>query len=120
MGFEGRPMSIAEPPLATEDRQKPDTHSDEPLVEMIDGLRVELLVSAQNTYLASRLTIRLGSSEQVERLGHVVCEMLFDLPLVGRSRGRRPDVAFVSFNRWAADRPLPEQGEHWQVAPDLA
>ena len=113
-------MSIAEPPLAAEDRVQPDTHSDEPLFEMIDGLRVELLVSAQNTYLASRLTIRLGSQAQAQGLGHVVCEMLFELPLVGRSRGRRPDVAFVSFERWAADRALPEHGEQWPVAPDLA
>jgi Uma2 family endonuclease len=113
-------MSIAEPPFDAKEGVRTDTHSDEPLFEVIDGLRVELLVSAQNTYLASRLVIRSGPLVDSRQLGHVVGEMLFDLPLVGRSRGRRPDVAFVSFERWPAGQPLPEHGEHWSVAPDLA
>jgi len=113
-------MSIAEPPLDAREQARADTRSDEPLFEMIDGHRVELLVSAQNTYLASRLTIRLGSLVQSQRLGHVACEMLFELPLAGRSRSRRPDVAFVTFDRWAEDRPLPEHSEQWAVTPDLA
>ena len=34
-------------------------------------------------------------------------------------RERRPDVAFVSFDRWAKDRRLP-RARSWAVVPDLA
>jgi Uma2 family endonuclease len=44
--------------------------------------------------------------------------MIFDLhPSVDRER--RPDVAFVSFDRWARDRRIP-QARSWAVIPDLA
>jgi Uma2 family endonuclease len=32
---------------------------------------------------------------------------------------RRPDVAFVSAQKWPLDQPLPETGD-WEVIPDLA
>jgi Uma2 family endonuclease len=113
-------MSVGELPLDAAVRGYADVHSDEPLFEIIDGLRVELLMSAQNVFLASRLLIRLGSLVDSKKLGTVVSEMLFELPLAGRSRSRRPDVAFVSFDRWPEDRPIPDRGEHWKVVPDLA
>ena len=113
-------MSIAEVPRNADERVFDDTLSDEPLYEVIDGLRVELLMSALNDYLASRLTILLGSLVLSAKLGHVVCEVMFELPVTGRSRRRRPDVAFVSFERWAENRRLPERGDYWPVAPDLA
>jgi len=44
--------------------------------------------------------------------------MIFDLrPHVDSER--RPDVAFVSFDRWARDRRLPRM-RSWAVVPDLA
>jgi Uma2 family endonuclease len=51
-------------------------------------------------------------------LGRAVQEMIFNLrPTVDRER--RPDVAFISFERWARDRRFP-QTRSWEVAPDLA
>ena len=44
--------------------------------------------------------------------------MIFDLrPQF--TRERRPDVAFVSFERWGRDRPL-TRARSWTVIPDLA
>ena len=44
--------------------------------------------------------------------------MIFDLrPAVDRER--RPDVAFVSYERWASDRRMPKT-RSWAVVPDLA
>jgi Uma2 family endonuclease len=44
--------------------------------------------------------------------------MMFDLrPEVNRER--RPDVAFVSFERWPRERPIPGT-RSWAVIPDLA
>jgi Uma2 family endonuclease len=48
----------------------------------------------------------------------VVPEMLFILDAV-RDLRRRPDVAFVSSERWPLDRAVPDSGD-WEVVPDLA
>ena len=53
-------------------------------------------------------------------LGRSLVEALFELPLKDRSRNRRPDMAFVSFDRWPRSRPLPTEGNTWSVVPDLA
>jgi Uma2 family endonuclease len=113
-------MSIAEPPRRVEDREPTGSASDEALFEIIDGRRVELTVSALNNQLASRFLIYLGSIVLARGLGQVVSENLFELPLRDRSRSRRPDVAYVSFDRWPESRPMPETGEEWPVVPDLA
>ena len=44
--------------------------------------------------------------------------MLFDFSNI-TGRKRRPDVAYVSFDSWPADRAIPHQ-EGWPVVPDLA
>lgn len=51
-------------------------------------------------------------------LGRVNMEMLY---LLDRETNlqRRPDVAFVSADRWPLDREMPE-GSAWDVVPDLA
>ena len=50
-------------------------------------------------------------------VGRVMMETLFRLGADGNKR--RPDVAFVSFDRWAKSRRVPS-GEAWDVVPDLA
>jgi Uma2 family endonuclease len=45
--------------------------------------------------------------------------MLFRLPL-SVSRSRRPDVAFVTFERWPLSRLIPATDNAWDVVPDLA
>jgi Uma2 family endonuclease len=88
--------------------------------EIIDGRRVELPpMSALATIVASNLNTAIDSFAKHHRLGRAVVECLIKLP-PPVNRNRRPDVAFVSFQRWAADRPLPLEENAWEVVPDLA
>jgi len=61
---------------------------------------------------------RLDRYADEKPIGRAVTEMIFDLrPYVARER--RPDVAFVSFERWARDRRVP-RSRSWAVVPELA
>src|SRR3989442_12814159 len=92
---------------------------DEPLYEIINGERVDLPpMSAYATWIASRLHLRLGLYAEDKGLGVSVAEMLFVLDAEHNLR-RRPDVAFVSTDRWPLDRALPATGD-CDVVPDLA
>jgi Uma2 family endonuclease len=89
------------------------------LYEIINGQRVELPpMSIRAVWLASRLQGFLGPFAEQHRLGTVVTEALFILDATMNLR-RRPDVAFVSSQRWPLDRDLPETGD-WKIVPDLA
>jgi Uma2 family endonuclease len=91
---------------------------EEPLYEVVHGQRVELPpMSAEATWIAGRLDQRLGPFAEDNRLGTVVPEMLFILDRETDLR-RRPDVAFVSAERWPLDRNPPAVGD-WEVVPDL-
>ncbi|MCI0680579.1 MAG: Uma2 family endonuclease [Gemmataceae bacterium] len=68
--------------------------------------------------LSSRLFLRLGVFVEQHSLGQALSEAVFILDSE-RDLRRRPDVAFVSKERWPLDRPLPETGD-WRVVPDLA
>jgi Uma2 family endonuclease len=75
-------------------------------------------MSAYATWIAARLDHRLGPFAEMHALGTVVQDMLFILDAEGNLR-RRPDVAFVSVERWPLGREIPESGD-WDVVPDLA
>ena len=92
----------------------------EKLYEVIDGKFVEptpmgafeLLVA---TYLQEAI---LEHFARTERRGWVVPESLFllsDSP----KRQRRPDLAFVTYDRWPRSRSRPRTAA-WEVIPDLA
>jgi Uma2 family endonuclease len=101
--------AVAAPPWAKE----------EPLYEVINGLKVELLtMGAYANWIALRLARLLGAFVDPKALGTVVMEMLFILDSAKNLR-RRPDVAFVSAQKWPPDQPPPEAGD-WEVIPDLA
>ena len=51
-------------------------------------------------------------------LGRVEVEMLFRID-AAKDLQRRPDVAFVSYERWPRDRKVPSTAD-WDVVPDLA
>lgn len=92
---------------------------EEPLYEIVNGQRVELPpLSIYASWVATLLTTLMGPHATANRLGWVVMEALFILDPVKDLR-RRPDVAFVSAQKWPLDRPLPETGD-WEVIPDLA
>lgn len=92
---------------------------EETYYEIINGQRVELPpMSVYSTWLACRLLAEWSIFLSTRELGRPVLEVLFRLPLQGRNR--RPDAAFVSFDRWAKDRPVPGKDNAWDVVPDLA
>lgn len=93
--------------------------ADEPLYEIVNGQRVELPpMSSYATWIAFRLGSRLEYFTEPHQLGNVATEMLFILD-VQRGLKRRPDLAFVSVEKWPLDRVPPEHGD-WEVIPDLA
>ncbi len=98
----------------------PDRAADsEALYEVVKGRRVELPpMGAYPTRIASILQTILANFAEPNRLGLVVTEMLFLLSDGDEERKRRPDVAFVAFGRWPADREVPDT-EAWEVVPNL-
>jgi Uma2 family endonuclease len=96
--------------------------AEEAFYEIINGERLEIPpMSAYAGKVASRLVRKLGDFAEAQQLGEAVVETLFRLPLAeDQGRNRRPDVAFVSFDRWPADRPQPVDANAWDVVPDLA
>ena len=75
-------------------------------------------MSVYSTWITSRLSYRLGPFAEQQRLGTVVTENLFILDAESDLR-RRPDLAYVSAERWPLDREIPREGD-WEVIPDLA
>ena len=89
---------------------------DAPLYEVVDGRYVELEMSSYSVVLASRLHTRLDSFAEANQLGQAISEIL--VGLAERLR-RRPDVSFVSYNRWPRGKPIPYT-DPWPVVPELA
>jgi Uma2 family endonuclease len=90
----------------------------EGLYEIVDGRFVEKTMGAYECWFASVMFGAMEPYVQTHPLGRLVQEMIFNLrPHVDRER--RPDVAFISFERWARDRRVP-RARSWAVIPDLA
>ena len=91
----------------------------EALFEIVNGRRVELPpMGAYPALIAVNIQMILGNFAHPKKLGNVVTEVLFLLIDGAEERKRRPDVAFVSFERWPADREVPDT-EAWEVVPNL-
>jgi Uma2 family endonuclease len=100
------------PRLTYDDFEDPDNY------EIVDGRKVELPpMSVDSIALASRLCRLLSNFGIDHNLGEAYSEMLFQLPLE-KQRGRKPDVAFVSYTKWPKDRVMPGDNA-WKVLPDL-
>jgi Uma2 family endonuclease len=92
--------------------------TDEDLYEIIDGIRVRTPpMAAFAIWTASELCRHLGNFV-VANLGRAMTEMLFHLP-APINRDRRPDVAFVSYQRWAKSLQVSTTGNAWNVVPNL-
>jgi Uma2 family endonuclease len=86
--------------------------------EVVDGEFVENPpMGAEQSLLASFLQELMGPFARANKLGRVATETLF---LIDRARSlkRRPDLAFVSDQRWPLKQPVPPT-EAWDVIPDL-
>jgi Uma2 family endonuclease len=93
------------------------------LFEIVDGRRIEVLMSYHAGLVATNLGIELGVhiNQQDPRPGRLAIEVLFRIPLTkDSSRQRRPDIAFVSSERWPLDHPTSLRDDAWDVVPDLA
>jgi Uma2 family endonuclease len=92
---------------------------DPPFFEIIDGIKVDLPpMSSYAVTIANRLGRHIGNHAEQNDLGEASVEDLFNLRL-SLDRNRRPDVAYVSYQRWPKDRPRPTEGDAWDVVPDL-
>src|SRR5689334_12471189 len=104
------------PTLAT---RVPAEPRDEGFYEFIDGRWIE---TPTMSYFASLVASRLWGDlsihivQRIPRPGQVVSEALFLIPLSrDASRKRRPDLAFVSADRWPIDRPVSLRQDAWDV-----
>jgi Uma2 family endonuclease len=92
---------------------------DEPLYEIIDGQRVELPPTSYFGGLTkTKLTVKLGIFLTSNDQGHLATETLFNMGIPA-DRNRRPDIAFVSYLRWARDRKQDRDENAWPVVPNL-
>ena len=106
-------------PLATMPEIIPVNGVDtEALYEVINGQRKELPpMAASQTNIANVLWWYLFSFVRAQDLGRVRGEMLFSFAPINKQR--RPDIAFVSYQRWPKAEPVPETNA-WDVVPNLA
>ncbi len=89
------------------------------LYEVVNGNVVEKpAMGVYETHVASALMCLLGHFIRSNRLGNLESEMLFLLDAANDLK-RRPDLAFVSHERWARNRPVPRTAA-WEVIPELA
>jgi len=103
----------------TEDEvMAPEVVNEDRLYEFVDGRRSEKSVGYREILLANRLCFFINKMILEQGLGIAAVEALIDLGQAGRSQ-LRPDLAFVSADRWPVDSP--ETAENaWPVVPDLA
>lgn len=83
---------------------------DPPLWEVVNGQKVEKHVSIYAARLATRLVASWEMFLERVTIGAPVVEGVFVLDREADLQ-RRPDVAFVSAERWPIERPLPQKGE---------
>lgn len=86
--------------------------------EIVNGQVVELEpMGVYESGLATVLSALMYNFANANRLGKVATETLFLLP--GGHLQRRPDIAFVSKERWPIGKRFPKAAA-WGVVPDLA
>ncbi len=92
---------------------------DAPFFEIIDGKVVELPpMSSYAVRIANTLAFQINAHSRLTDLGEAIVEQIFNLRL-RLDRNRRPDVGYVSYERWPKERPQPTEGDVWDVVPDL-
>ena len=101
-------------------KSPPAIVGEDELYEIIDGQRVRTPpMGVFAVWIASDLHAYLAYFVRTKNLGRAITEALFHLP-APINRDRRPDVAFVSYDRWAKSRPMPPTDNAWDVVPNLA
>jgi Uma2 family endonuclease len=89
------------------------------LYEVVNGEHVELPpMGVYESGISSDLGGFITAHARARKLGRSRIETLFRLVAAGGVE-RRPDVAYVSYERWAKDRRIPTANA-WEVTPNLA
>ena len=91
---------------------------DDRLYEIVNGERVEKPMASYVVGIANDLGYRVEHHARTGQLGRAYVEQMFVIDAAKRLE-RRPDVAFVSYQRWPKKRRLP-QTNAVPVVPDLA
>lgn len=92
----------------------PDAH-----YEFVEGEWKEVpRMGAFASLLASRLAEELNQFARAHNLGLAMVEVLFRLAVEGPAR--RPDVAYVAYDRWPYTAPFEEDPPAFDVVPNLA
>ena len=93
--------------------------ADDRFYEVVDGRTVELPpMGVYESETAFLLAFALEQVAKAQKLGRIVVELLFRID-PSRNLKRRPDLAFVSAEKWPLDKRVPK-GEAWDMVPDLA
>ncbi len=109
-------LKLGNAPMATEVGALTELGKD---YEIVDGQLVEEPpLGAHELWIASFIARVYSRFDQDDQIGQMIVEMIFDLQSNPRLR-RRPDVAFVSAQRWPIDKPAPSEAA-WDIVPDLA
>jgi len=90
--------------------------------EVIDGAIVEIpSMSKYAGRVANRLNRAVARYLDQRDIGEADVELLFHIPQPSdEGRNRQPDWSYVSYERWAKDRPITYRGAAWDVVPDIA
>ncbi|MHC5544092.1 Uma2 family endonuclease [Singulisphaera rosea] len=108
--------TATDPPL---DATTLEPRGGEALYEVVDGQVVEKPpMGAYSTWIASLLCRSLSPYAKAHGLGRVMVEMLFRID-VPTNLQRRPDLAYLSYERWPRGRQVPDEAA-WDIVPDLA
>jgi Uma2 family endonuclease len=92
--------------------------AEDPLYEVVNGVRVEKIVSAYAVWIANELNLSLSPVAKQRGIGTCALEMMFILDADFDLR-RRPDLAMVAATKWPVGQPPPPRGD-WEMIPDLA
>ncbi len=105
--------------ITTNPLADPMLNGEDTFYEVVNGQRVEKpLMGFFEIGLANFLLEYLMPFVRANQLGRCRMETLFLIDAV-LGLERRPDVAFVSYQRWAKNRKMPRTNS-WAVVPDLA
>jgi Uma2 family endonuclease len=106
-------------PAETARALNPPMDRPDALYEFVDGeWRETPPMGAAASFLASYLDRRLGYFAEEKGLGVSMVETLFRLAPEGPAR--RPDVAFVAYDRWPFTEPFEEDPPVFDIVPNLA
>src|SRR5207244_2718961 len=105
--------------MSTAAMPEPAALPEEVLYEVANGQEVErAALSPELLGIASHIVRSLSAFVAESRTGTALTGASFALDRA-RDLRRRPDVAFVSADRWPLDRPI-LMNESWPMTPDLA